>query len=178
MKVLKGNTFCATDAQMNTQIIQNTDEYKGIKPINPMKKLLTMLLFVSYFGAYAQTDREILLDISKQIAISNAKIEALEKSIDKRFEAADKRLDVMDKPSDGMDKHLEFMQQLLLIIIPLMFTSVIGIAGFVLWDRRTAIKPIEEETKKEIEKLKEREQKVEDAIKKIIQIEPRFNGVI
>ena len=143
-----------------------------------MKKLLTMLLFVSYFGAYAQTDREILLDISKQIAVNNAKIEALEKNMDKRFEAADKRLDVMDKPSDGMDKHVEFMQQLLLIIIPLMFISVISIAGFVLWDRKTAIKPIEEETKKEIEKLKEREQKVEDAIKKIIQIEPRFTGVI
>ena len=151
---------------------------KQTKPINPMKKLLTMLLFVAYFGAYAQTDREILLDISKQVAVNNAKIEALEKSMDKRFEAADKRLDGMDKRLDGMDKRLEFMQQLLLIIIPLVLTSVIGIVGFVLWDRRTAIKPIEEETKKEIEKLKEREQKLEDAIKKIIQIEPRFSGVI
>ena len=179
LKEFKNNTFFATDAQMNTQIIQNTDEYKGIKPTNPMKKLLTMLLFVSYFGAYAQTaDREILIDISKQIAVNNAKIEALEKNMDKRFEAADKRLDGMDKRLDGMDKRLEFMQQLLLIIIPLVLTSVIGIVGFVLWDRRTAIKPIEEETKKEIEKLKEREQKVEDAIKKIIQIEPRFTGVI
>jgi cell division protein FtsB len=164
---------------------QHDKKQTKLNQTNPMKKLLTMLLFVAYFGAYAQTDREILLDISKQIVVNNAKIdatnakiEALEKSMDKRFEAADKRLDGMDKRLDGMDKRLEFMQQLLLIIIPLVLTSVIGIVGFVLWDRRTAIKPIEEETKKEIEKLKEREQKLEDAIKKIIQIEPRFSGVI
>jgi cell division protein FtsB len=143
-----------------------------------MKKLLTVLLCLSCLCAHAQTDREILLDISKQVnklneqmavnsaklEATNAKIEALEKNVDKHL--------------DGVDKRLDFMQTLMIIIIPLVLTSVVGIVGFVLWDRQTAIKPVEEETKKEIEKLKEREQKLEDAIKKIIQIEPRFSGVI
>lgn len=143
-----------------------------------MKNLLTILLCVACLCANAQTDREILLKMSdqqtkmleqqakfsEQLAVNNTKIEA-----------TNGRIDALEK---SVDKRLDFMQTLLIIIIPLVLTSVGGIIGFVLWDRSTAIRPIEVETKKEIEKLKEREQKLEDAIKKIIQIEPRFSGVI
>lgn len=154
-----------------------------------MKKLLTILLCLACLGANAQTDREILVDISKQVnklneqmAVNTAKIEATNSKIEALERNIDKRLDGVDKRLDGMDKRLDFMQMLLLIIIPLVLTSVIGIVGFVLWDRTTAIRPVEAETKKEIEKLKEREekleQKLEDALRKIAQIDPRFSSVI
>ncbi len=114
-----------------------------------MKKILTILLFVTCLGANAQTEREILLDISKQVnklneqmttnntkidvlekttAITSAKMESLEKNVDKRL--------------DGIDKRLDFMQTLLIIIIPLVLTSVVGIVGFVLWDRSTAMEEV------------------------------------
>ncbi len=137
---------------------------------------------------YAQTDRELLLELVKQQVETNKQITELAKQqaitaakvdgMDKRLEGMDKRLDGMDKRLDGMDKRLDFMQNLMLIIIPLIIASIGTLIGFILWDRKTTMKPIEDEMKKEITKLQEREQKLEDAIKKIIQIEPRFSGVI
>ncbi len=150
-----------------------------------MKQILIMLLCVACLRAYGQSDRELLLELVKQQAENNKQMSELAKQqavTSTKIEGVDKRLDSMDKRLDGMDKRLDFMQMLLLIIIPLVLTSVVGIIGFVLWDRSTAIRPVEAETKKEIEKLKEREQKLEErletALKKIAQIEPRFTGIL
>ena len=154
-----------------------------------MKKVLTILLCVACLCANAQTDREILLDISKQVtklneqmAVNNAKIEATNARIDvinTKIDATNTRIEALDK---SVDKRLDFMQSLLIIIIPLIITSVIGIVGFVLWDRQTTIKPIQEETKKELDKLKAKEEKLEErletALKKIAQIEPRFTSIL
>ena len=114
----------------------------------------------------AETSKQIT-ELAKQQAVTTAKVDGV-----------DKRLDGMDKRLDGMDKRLDFMQNLMLIIIPLIIASIGTLIGFILWDRKTAMKHVEDELKKEITKLQEREQKLEDAIKKIIQIEPRFSGVI
>ena len=53
LKVLKGNTFFATDAQMNTQIIQNTDEYKGIT-----KENRTVFVFLSVLSGKKNYKKE------------------------------------------------------------------------------------------------------------------------
>ena len=123
-----------------------------------------MLMFIS-FGTYAQTDRELLLELvkqqtetnkqiaetNKQVAIIATKLDGLEKSVDKRFDAVDKRFDML------------FYTMLALL------AGIFGLVGFVFWDRRTAIRPIEDETKKEIELLKARETKTENILKKILE---------
>ena len=143
-----------------------------------MKKLLTILLCVACLCANAQTDREILLKMADQ----QTKLMEQQASFAVQLAVNNAKIEGVDKRLDGVDKRLDFMQTLLIIIIPLVLTSVVGIVGFVLWDRSTAIRPVETETKKEIENLKEREQKLEErlenALKKIAQIDPRFSGVI
>ena len=139
-----------------------------------------MLMLVP-FGTYAQTDRELLLELvkqqtkqgeqiveltkqttenNKQIAIVATRLEGLEKSIDKRFDAVDKRFDML------------FYTMLALL------AGIFGLVGFVFWDRRTAIRPIEDETKKEIELLKARETKTENILKKILEKFPDLANLI
>ncbi len=143
-----------------------------------MKQILTILLCMACLFAHAQTDREILLRMSEQqtkLMEQQAKFSEQLAVMNAKIEATNAKIDTLEK---NVDKRLDFMQMLMIVIIPLILTSVLGIIGFILWDRLTVMKPIQEETKKELDKMKDREQKLEDAIRKIIQIEPRFSGVI
>ena len=99
----------------------------------------------------AQTDREILLEVAKQQAITNAKVEklseqmveitkqqaetnkqvavtnvevkSLEKAIDRRFEDAGKRVDV------------------LLYVMIAILSGMFGLMALIVWDRRAVAKP-------------------------------------
>ena len=101
---------------------------------------------------------KLITENSKQIAIVATRLEGFEKSVDKRFDAVDKRFDAVDKRFDML-----FYTMLALL------AGIFGLVGFVFWDRRTAIRPIEDETKKEIELLKARETVSENKIKKIFE---------
>jgi Tfp pilus assembly protein PilN len=87
--------------------------------------------------------------------------------LDVRFEATDKRIDI------------------LLYVMIAMLIGIFGLIGFVLWDRQASVKPILQENKelaKEIQKLEQRqlklEEKLENYMKKIAQIDPRFTGIL
>ena len=146
------------------------------------------MFVLSSFPLVAQTDREILLELAKQQAISNAKIEriseqqaetnkqvavtnvevkSLEKAIDRRFEDAGKRVDI------------------LLYVMIAILSGVFGLMALIVWDRRAVAKPFEdktEELKKEIASLKEKEQKFEEKMenyfKKLAQIDARFANIV
>ena len=161
-----------------------------------MKKLflIAILFVISLLGSptksFAQTDRELLLElikqqtelskqvaeISKQQAVTNSKVESLEKSMDKRFEA-----------------------QINYLLGMLGFIAVL--IGSLVWDRRAANTPLETKTndlkienlelKREINLLKEKELKHEEKelklekrllknennFKRIAEIDPRFANI-
>ncbi len=137
-----------------------------------MKNILIIVLMLISLGAYAQTDRELLLELvrqqtetnkqiaetNKQVAVIATKVDGLDKRIDSLEKAVDKRFDDVNKRFD-----------ILFYIMLALLAGIFGLVGFVFWDRRTLIRPIEDETKKEIELLKARETKTENILKKILE---------
>ena len=146
-----------------------------------MKKLLFILFIIIPLSAFAQTEREILLEIVKQQATNNAKIEAMQKQMDIRFEVMQKQ---MDTRFDASDKRTDTLSLIALTIL----AGIFGLIGFVVWDRQVSIKPVlqkNEELTKEVEELKEKvkttignQEKITIILKRIIEIEPRFTGLL
>lgn len=147
-----------------------------------MKTLLLffLLLLMPVVGIFAQTDRELLLKISEQQAVMGAKMEALQKQIDVRFDATDKRFDATDKriadlgaSITTLNSSITAIWQAMIGIVIGILTLVLGIFGLVLWDRRIIFKPFEAKAtnlKTEIDTLKE------TFAKKISEIEARLSS--
>ena len=155
-----------------------------------MKNLLLffLLLLLPILSVFAQTDRELLLEVVKQQAVTNSKVDKLaeqlielskqqavmagksevfEKAIDKRFEDADKRVAMI------------FYTMLAVL------AGIFALIGFIIWDRQVSVRPILDENKelaKEMAQLKERElkfeEKTENHFKRIAQIDARFAGIL
>lgn len=107
---------------------------------------------------YTLEDRDRLIRIETKI-----------EGFDKRFEQIDKRFEQADKRSDGIERRLERLETVMMWGFGLLFTTMIGLVGFVLWDRRTALAPAIRKNKE----LEEREEKVEKALKEMATKDPR-----
>ncbi len=156
-----------------------------------MKNILIIVFLLIPFGSYAQTDRELLLELVKQQAETNKQITELVKQqaitatkvdgIDKRFDSMEKRTDTLEK---SIDKRFEMQSNMMIGIISLLgalIVSILGFIGYILWDRKEALKPVEATTadlKKEIDLLKERETKSENMIRKLLEKHPDLAGLV
>jgi hypothetical protein len=56
-----------------------------------------------------------------------------------RFDAVDQRFDSMEKRLDSIDRRFAFFQNLMLVLI----AGVFGLIGFIVYDRKTALRPVE-----------------------------------
>ncbi len=148
-----------------------------------MKKLFSILILfiIIPLCAFAQTERDILLEIVKQQATNNAKIDAMQKQMDTRFDSMQKqidtRFDAADKRFDDANKRVDILLYVMLGILGGLF----GVIGFIVWDRQISMKPILQENKdlaKEVKELKESQGQMANTLKKIIEIEPRFAGIL
>jgi len=78
---------------------------------------------------------------------------------------------------DSLEKRMENIENLMYILISAIFAQIIGVVGFVLWDRRTALSPaiaknkeLEEKTHMLEQALKEmahNDKKISDALRKV-----------
>ena len=91
------------------------------------------------------------------------KVEANVEQIVKRFEQVDKRF-------EQIDNRIERLENVMMWGFGLLFTTMIGLVGFVLWDRRTALSPAIRESRE----LREREERIERALKEFAEKEPRL----
>ncbi len=69
----------------------------------------------------------------------------------------------------ALDKRFDILFAITITSSSILFAGIFGLIGIIFWDRKTAIRPIEDETKREIELLKERETKSENMLKKIFE---------
>lgn len=91
------------------------------------------------------------------------KVEANVEQMVKRFEQVDKRF-------EQIDNRIERLENVMMCGFGLLFTTMIGLVGFVLWDRRTALSPAIRESKE----LRDREERLERALKEFAEKEPRL----
>lgn len=125
-----------------------------------MKKRTITFLFFAFFLCSAPgfavepapriSDREIIEGLAEIKATLKAFGERFEQ-IDKRFEQVDKRFDELrldmntrfeqvDKRFEQMDKRLDDMRWALGFIMSIL----LALFGYIIWDRRTLMKPMEE----------------------------------
>ncbi len=65
-------------------------------------------------------------------------------AIDKRFDAIDKRFEANDRRFEAMDRRFESMMNWMLTLFGIVITLILGLLGYMIWDRRTALKPLRE----------------------------------
>lgn len=121
-------------------------------------KILILLVFCLYSlpafpvdVAPRISDREII----ESLAELKAGQKALEERMDQRFttmqqqmdlrfttmqEQIDQRFAAVDQRFVSIDQRFEFLQQLMLVMI----ASIFGLIGFIVWDRYTTLRPIDQ----------------------------------
>ena len=79
------------------------------------------------------SDREIIE------ALTELKIgqKVLKETMDQRFEAVDQRFESMEA---GFNQRFNFLENLLMVVI----AGIFGLIGYIVWDRKTALQPVEE----------------------------------
>ena len=149
---------------------------KNLLLIGAFGILTTSLLFARDVP-FTQEDRDRLIRLETKVeeglkAVDqridglDKRIDGLDKRIDgldKRIDGLDKRIDGLDKRIDGLDKRIDGLQNLMEILIGAIFAQTIGIVGFVLWDRRTALSPAVKKNKE----IEEKEERIERALKEL-----------
>ena len=124
-------------------------------------KLISVILFLALsLAAFAQDnntpvpftlgDRDRLMRNEQKIDASRTEMgvrfESLRKDMNTRFESVNKQFESVDKQFESVDKQFEsikdqigFLTTLIIFVLGGMMTLI----GFVIYDRRTAIKPVQ-----------------------------------
>jgi len=134
-----------------------------------LKFIVIMILFLSGQSVWAKDVPYTLEDRDRLIRVET-KIE----QIDKRFEQIDKRFEQIDKRFEQIDRRIERLETTMMGGFGLLFTTMIGLVGFVLWDRRTALSPAIRKNKE----LEERDDKIEKALKEYAYKEPKLAEIL
>ena len=95
-----------------------------------------LLIFITYQTALAKEVSYTLEDRDRLI-----RVETKIKMIEKRFEQIDRRF-------EQADNRLERLEKVMMWGFGLIFISMVGLVGFVLWDRRSALAPAIKEGKR------------------------------
>ena len=159
-----------------------------LKRIKTWLLTLTISLIVMNVWAkdvpYTLEDRDRLVRVETKIEQIDKRFEQIDKrfeQIDKRFEQIDKRFEQVDKRFDQIDRRFERLENVMIWGFGLLFTSMVGMVGFVLWDRRTAVAPVAraiKEKEAEIEELKKRERLLEEAVRDYAVGDQRLTGIL
>ncbi len=98
----------------------------------------------------------------------------VEVKIEEGLKAVNHRIDGLDKRIDGLDKRIDGLQGLMYVVIGAVIAQTIGIVGFVLWDRRSALSPVLRKHKE----LEAREEVIEEVLKDYAKVEPRLEEIL
>ncbi len=137
------------------------------------------LMVSSLYAAdgFTQKDRELLIELKMKMLEIDRRFEQIDKrfeQIDKRFDQVDKRFEQGDKRSDGIERRLERLESVMMWGFGLLFSSMLGLFSFVLWDRKTALSPAIRKSRE----LEEKEELLAKALKEYAKIEPRFAEIL
>ncbi|MCD4665843.1 MAG: hypothetical protein K8R68_11290 [Bacteroidales bacterium] len=113
-----------------------------------MKNYLIFCIIIIYtLSGYSQNDNNTPVPFTladrDRILRTEQRLEAFQISVDKRFESLHKELDAkfesIDTKFESQQKQMDNMYILLILILGAIFSLI----GFVIYDRRTAIKPVQ-----------------------------------
>ena len=135
-----------------------------------MKKYLlgtVTILSIALFSFKAFAIEKIDRITDREIIEALAELKAGQRALEKRIDGVEKRI-------DGVEKRLDFLQATILGGFGILFTGMMALIGFVLWDRRTALAPAIRKNRE----LEEREELLERALKEYAKEEPRLAEIL
>ncbi len=105
---------------------------------------LCLLIMPSMLNAVERapkiSDKEIIESLATlkegQRAL-NQRIDQLEKSVNQRFDDVNQRIDDVNQDIDGL-------QNIILVLFSAIITLIIALFGYIIWDRRTALRPLQD----------------------------------
>ena len=122
-----------------------------------MKQALIFLLLLISFTASAVevapriSDREIieaLADIKAELKINAQRFEQMQATMDQRFEqmqtAMNQRFEQVDQRFEQSNQQFNTMHNTMLTLFATVGALIVALFGYIVWDRRTALKPLEE----------------------------------
>lgn len=142
--------------------------------------LLALTIFLTVMDAWAKDVPYTLEDRDRLIRMETS-LKEFKESVDKHFEQIDKRFEQVDKRFEQVDRRIERVESVMMWGFGLLFTTMVGMVGFVLWDRRTAVAPVARAVKEkeaEIEELKKRERLLEEAVRDYAVGDQRLTGIL
>jgi len=106
-----------------------------------MRHVIVILFFLISGISFAQdnnTPVPFTLGDRDRLMRNEQKIDALRTEMNVRFESVDKQFESVDKQFDSLRDQIGFLTTLMIFVLGGMMTLI----GFVIYDRRTAIKPV------------------------------------
>jgi predicted PurR-regulated permease PerM len=137
---------------------------------------LVIPLFVAFICLFQLAIPAFAVEIAPRISDREiieglAELKAGQKALGQRMD--DMQIQ-MDKRLESVDKRLDMLQAIVIGGFGAILTSMLALVGFILWDRRTFIKPVQQETDELADKLaksltEERNQRMalEEELKKV-----------
>ncbi len=96
-------------------------------------------LFIYVSNTWGQTDSTMVVPFTLSDKIRLIRIE---EQMNTKFHEIDRRFEQIDKRFEQIDKRLDRLEDLVWAAIFALLTAMIMLIGFILWDRRTFLKPI------------------------------------
>lgn len=86
-------------------------------------------------------------NINQRFEAVDQRFQAMEKTINQRFEAVDQRFELLEKNMDqrfsALDKRLDDQFAMSLAMFSAIILLIVSLFGYIVWDRRTALRPLE-----------------------------------
>jgi len=124
---------------------------------------------------YHQDDRDRLIRIEEGLKAVNQRTDTLERSLNQRIDTLERSLNQrIDTLERSLNQRIDGLQNLLYVVLATIFAQIVGVIGFVLWDRRTALAPAISKTRE----LEEREERVEKALKEFATRDPDVADIL
>jgi hypothetical protein len=105
-----------------------------------MRFLILILLLFTFFGELFSQENNVevpyTLSDRDRLIRNEQKIDALRQELNIRFDSVNKRI-------DDLQNQMGFMTTLLMFVLG----AIMSLIGFVIYDRRTAIKPVQRDQK-------------------------------
>lgn len=115
------------------------------------QKLVIGFLLIVLFTATVTYAKEVSFTQEDRVRLIR-----LEVKVEEGFKAVNQRI-------DGVEKRIDSLQQLIYVLIGVVVAQTIGVIGFVIWDRRTALQPAIRKNKELEEKLERLEKILKNA---------------
>ncbi|MBF0271582.1 MAG: hypothetical protein HQL98_05945 [Magnetococcales bacterium] len=130
-------------------------------------------------------------DTNKRFDDVNRRFDDMNKRFDdvnKKFDDVNKKFDDVNKKFDDVNKRLEGLTQLILTLFGSLLGIILSFVGFIFWDRRTMMRPLEERMALNARELQSNQERLQEksnlldqllgALRELARDDPKLSAVL